>query len=832
MSCSLLRRFVIVVVGSVFFAGCYPTKPMYLRDNGDMSYYLDQATQIEYPDVQAAPLAEVTQAQPPITVIDPDFQSFFDLTLEECVSIALQNSKVIRGYGTPSLQGARVSPGIDNLANGPSGAGTFYNVAIRETEPGFLGTPGQLGSPGGITTNTGLETNQGVEAALADFDTQFTSSLFWDNSDQPRNVSNTTPIDRTNFRQDTVQMQSEFAKKSASGTQLLARSVGLYTANNIPLATDPIAPGFQVLPSWWRTGLEFEIRQPLLRGRGAFINRMPIVISRIGTDQELANLEAQLQNMVTNVEIRYWELNCAYRNLEASKAGRNAALETWRIVYDQYNEGADVNIQQVAQASEQYHFFDEQVIDAYNNLLTSESNLRFLLGIASTDGQILRPIDEPVIAPIEFEWCAALDEALSWRPELRQQRWELRKRELSLAYAKNGLLPELNVTGLYRWLGLGDDLVEYGDGATNFPDPGSGAFNGLWEGDYQEFQLGAEYRMPIGFRRELANVRNAQLKLAREHARLEDMELDVTRELAGAFQALAANRRIMQSAFNRWADTTVEEQHFENLKNAGVETLDVALDAQRRRAQAESSFYNALCEYNKVIALIHRRKGTTLAYNAINFSEGPWTGKAYLDASEEARRRSAGTPMNYGWSRPEVISSGPFAADAGTTGAGGTHAHTIPVGMQAGQENIVPYSETPEANGQPYDPGLPALQPAGHPIESFETFEEDMGPPISRTAPAGSPIRDQQVQTVAWQEQSSANPVLHAGNQPAPAPPRSSGSILSNSLARMQPELDLRTAPSQSMPQTSSSQQAGTSKASIRLPGVANGPSSGNDLRR
>ncbi len=36
----------------------------------------------------------------------------------------------------------------------------------------------------------------------------------------------------------------------------------------------------------------------------------------------------------------------------------------------------------------------------------------------------------------------------------------------------------------------------------------------------------------------------------------------------------------------------------------------------------------------------------------------PWPGKAYHDAMEHSRRRSASREMNYGWSRPEVISRG------------------------------------------------------------------------------------------------------------------------------------------------------------------------------
>lgn len=674
---------------SLLATGCTPTKPIYLNDTGNLNHFVDQATTIEYPDLETRTLDEVQLALAPITVKDPDFQTYRDITLEDAVGYALQNGKVFRGYGTPSLQGTRVSPGVDNLVNGITAAGTIYDVAIRESEPGFIGTPGQISNPGSVTTNTALDGNQGVEAALADFDAQFTSSIAWLNSDEPRNTSIGTlfnPNTPLVFQQDQVQWNTEIAKKTANGTQLFFRNINSYTDNSNPLVTD-VPAGFQQLASVYRTSFEAEIRQPLLRGRGAFINRMPIVISRISTDQQIANLEAQLQNYVTNVEVRYWDLYCAYRNLDAAKTGRNAAIETWRIVKDQFDEGSEVNIQQVAQAAEQYHFFDAQVIDAYNNVLNAEGAMRFLLGWSSTDGQMLRPIDEPVMAPLEFEWCNTLCEALTYRPELRQERWEIKKRELALAYSKNSLLPELNLSGTYRWIGNGDVFGDAGDSPA-FPNDGSGALNNLYDGNFQEFALNAEFRMPIGFRRELANVRNAQLKLAREIARLEDAELEVSKELSEAFRALQANQAVMQSSFNRWKETRIERDHFEELEIEGVETLDVALDAQRRQSQAEIAFYTAVCEYNKVIALIHRRKGTTLPHAGIHFTEGAWAGKAYDDARENARRRSAAKPLDYGWSRPNVISRGndtPTNQNSGTLSAGDASAlGTTAGGYEAG----------------------------------------------------------------------------------------------------------------------------------------------------
>ena len=144
-------------------------------------------------------LDEVTQAHQPMTVLDPDFSTYLDITLEDAVSYALSNSKIIRGYGTPALQGTRVSPGQDALANGPGAAATTYNVSIRETEPGFIGTPGQIANPGNITTNTALDSNQGVESALADFDAQLTSSFTFTKTDEPRNSELNIPVSYTHL---------------------------------------------------------------------------------------------------------------------------------------------------------------------------------------------------------------------------------------------------------------------------------------------------------------------------------------------------------------------------------------------------------------------------------------------------------------------------------------------------------------------------------------------------------------------------------------------------------------------------------------------------------
>jgi len=86
---------------SVFAAltGCQPQEPFHFFDDGDLSHYVDVATDIDYPDVESESLDEVTQSAPPLTLENVDVAEMWELTLEEAVHSALANSKVMRSLG-------------------------------------------------------------------------------------------------------------------------------------------------------------------------------------------------------------------------------------------------------------------------------------------------------------------------------------------------------------------------------------------------------------------------------------------------------------------------------------------------------------------------------------------------------------------------------------------------------------------------------------------------------------------------------------------------------------------------------------------------------------
>ena len=197
------------------------------------------------------------------------------------------------------------------------------------------------------------------------------------------------------------------------------------------------------------------------------------------------------------------------------------------------------------------------------------------------------------------------------------------------------------------------------------PTPGSTAWDELTEGRFQEFRVGLQFTPPaIGARRELAGVRNAQLNLARDRDRLEDMELNVSHLLTTAIQNLDYNYQVAQTHFNRWVAAEKEVEALVALVKGGKGTVDLILQAQRRRANAQADFYRAIVEYNKSLANVHFRKGSLLEYNNVQLAEGPWPKKAYWDALGHARERDASYYLDYGSTRPRVISQGPIQQGA------------------------------------------------------------------------------------------------------------------------------------------------------------------------
>ncbi len=118
-----------------------------------VSYHDNHGLQIEYPDVaQCAtpPSLNAQQTLSPFSLEDPSTLPAFEMSLQQAVNMAVQQSPVLRTLG--ASVDVRVAA---------QGVATIYDPALTAASP-VLGT----------------------EAALSAFDAQYTQQLFWQNVDQ------------------------------------------------------------------------------------------------------------------------------------------------------------------------------------------------------------------------------------------------------------------------------------------------------------------------------------------------------------------------------------------------------------------------------------------------------------------------------------------------------------------------------------------------------------------------------------------------------------------------------------------------------------------------
>jgi len=270
---------------------------------------------------------------------------------------------------------------------------------------------------------------------------------------------------------------------------------------------------------------------------------------QMGLRNSTRPLEANTQaywNLRSDVEKAYWNLSYAYHRLESTRSGRDAAYQTWKQTKT-YQEIGDRRgmAQHLTQAEQNYFAARQQMERAQNNLFRAEAVLRYIVGLASTDNRLIRPIDNPTTEPMKLDWHGTLLEAFSLSSELRKQKREVEQREHELT-----------------------------------------TFSG---------------------QQEQAAVRNAQLQLARAKAILREQELELTRQLADSYRDISLTHQQMRTALAAYRVSSEEVQAVRTAYEQNTTTLDQLLQAQRRQSESNTMYYSSVIDYNLAISSLHRR---------------------------------------------------------------------------------------------------------------------------------------------------------------------------------------------------------------------------------
>ena len=667
-----------------------------------VTFHDNYGIQVEYPDVkdsQTAPSIEAKSAIEPHVLEDPAKLETFDLTLQEAVQLAVQKSPVLRTIG-------------GTIVTAPQATSTVFDPALTAASP-------QLGT----------------EAALAAFDAQLTQQLLWTKTDTPNNVAQggvTAAFTPSALQATGANYTGELSKQTAQGASFALRHVVNYNRSNQP---------FRAFNSDYVGWIEAEWRQPLLQGSGTEFNRIAgptttpgvyngVLIARVNEDVALADFETAMITLVADVEQAYWDLVLAYRVLDAAVKGRESAQQTFQYQEVRLEVGAG-RVDEEAQAKSQYYQFQAQVESALGGqqgLYAAEQRLRYLIGLAATDGRLIKPASKPTDAPVIFDWESALGQALHRRVEIRRQKFNVKRRELELKAARLNLRPRLDFLGQYRWRGLGDDLIGRSDAGA-----GDNLYQSITDGDFQEWQAGLEMNFPVGLRTASLAVSHAKLNLNRERAVLSESELRVSHDLSEAARQVKLAFRLLDTNYNRYLADLKQVDVLARRYRDGSDNINFLLQAQRQVVTSETDFYRSLTDYSLAIRDFHRQKGSLLAYNQVQLAEGQWAGRAAADAVHVGKYLTPyANPSDV--SRPAPLTRGGFNPSAVQSSSGTFQETSQPSHHSATIDHNVPAHSLPDHDAMPSGPATidgPVLTPAA-PTIIDEVIEDIPLPPPSQ----------------------------------------------------------------------------------------------------
>ena len=379
------------------------------------------------------------------------------------------------------------------------------------------------------------------------------------------------------------------------------------------------------------TTLSFSLNQPLLKNFGLKINRREILVAKnnLGVSEE--NLRNTLMTTVYNVESAYWNLVYSIENLDV----RRQSLQLAKDLLEKNQRSVEVGTlapMEVLSARAEVATREADLIQAETQIQSSEDQLKLLLNITEAEDQAyaaLVPKDKPTYVAKAVALEEALAAAIANRPDLEISRIGLESDKINLSYAKNQVLPEVNLSTSYSAPGIDGTRLIY-DLSPIDPDaqvidriPGgfSGAIKQSFKFTYPNWNLGLTMSLPLSNIFSRAGLAQSRLDLRQAMLELESQKADVYLEVKNAVRSVEANyKRIL-------AYTTARELAEQKLaaeeekRRVGMSTNYMVLSYQRDLADARISELNAIISYNVSLASLERSMGTNLKTKNINLSD-------------------------------------------------------------------------------------------------------------------------------------------------------------------------------------------------------------------
>ena len=382
------------------------------------------------------------------------------------------------------------------------------------------------------------------------------------------------------------------------------------------------------------SNFQFKLTQHLLQGFGFAPNTRFIQIAKNNREISDVAFRLQITTTVDQIENMYWDLVYAYENVRVQKEQLAFAQKTLSDNQKQVEIGTLAPIE-VVRAQSTVASNQQTLTLALTNLelqqlLMKNALSRTLVDPTLADAEVIPtstmelPAQEPIVPTQDL-----VNDALSHRPELAEQRINLSNTEISNKAIRSALLPSVDLFAYYGGAGLGGNAnIGYVCnqepafcGIPNYTAPPpvsySATLNQLVNSTAPDKGIGVSLNIPLRNRAGQATQVRSEFEYRQAQLRIQQIENQVRIEVRNAQFGVQQNRASVASA-QAAVDLARQSLDAEQKKYAlGASTSTLVLQNQAAMTQAEVTLVSAKALYEKAEVELDRAIGLLLDHAGI-----------------------------------------------------------------------------------------------------------------------------------------------------------------------------------------------------------------------
>ncbi|MES2572173.1 MAG: TolC family protein [Verrucomicrobiota bacterium] len=358
----------------------------------------------------------------------------------------------------------------------------------------------------------------------------------------------------------------------------------------------------------YQTSAQIQVVQPLLKDFGPAANLANLRVARLNKQIAVLIWKQRLMTGLQAVMANYYDMTFGLADVgvrqEAITADELLIAQTERRLELGFMSPFDVQ-----QARAQLSLDQEQLISAKNLLMERQFALKRLIldQFNVNDLRIFLPLAEPPLGVPALDRSFFLRQAFAHRPDFRQALTEADSQDIRLRFARNQLLPQLDLVATYGLNGLKGG---YGD-----------SFDQTFAGSAPGWTVGVNLRIPLGNIQARAQLDSVKAQKEQAILKIKQSELGIGVDVDTVMSRIETNRQRVETA-RKTRELYVEAVRiaYRKLEEGQISSFDI-IEQQRRLYDSKSREAAARAELDKSITQLWLVTGTMLERLGIQVPE-------------------------------------------------------------------------------------------------------------------------------------------------------------------------------------------------------------------